>query len=108
MRISLDQPDGMPGIVMAIHTFGEYLDFHPHLHLLMADGLFLRDERFLVLPENGMNAVEELFRAKLITFLTGKALLHPDRARMLKSWPRESRSTCQRGHVKALRFQRPP
>ncbi|WP_396442672.1 transposase, partial [Limnospira sp. PMC 1286.21] len=54
---------------MAIHTFGEYLDFHPHLHLLMADGLFLRDERFLVLPENGMDAVEELFRAKLITFL---------------------------------------
>ena len=53
-----------PGIVMAIHTFGEYLDFHPHLHLLMADGLFLRDERFLVLPENGMDAVEELFRAK--------------------------------------------
>ena len=64
MRISLDQPEGMPGIVMAIHTFGEYLDFHPHLHLLMADGLFLRDERFLVLPENGMDAVEELFRAR--------------------------------------------
>jgi hypothetical protein len=63
MRISLDQPEGMPGIVMAIHTFGEYLDFHPHLHLLMADGLFLRDERFLVLPENGMDAVEELFLA---------------------------------------------
>jgi len=86
MRISLDQPEGMPGIVMAIHTFGEYLDFHPHLHLLMADGLFLRDERFLVLPENGMDAVEELFRAKLITFLSKQGLLQPERARMLKSW----------------------
>jgi len=86
MRTSLDQPEGMPGIVMVIHTFGEYLDFHPHLHLLMADGLFLRDERFLVLPENGMNAVEELFRARLITFLTGKGLLPPERAQMLKSW----------------------
>jgi len=86
MRISLDQPEGMPGIVMAIHTFGEYLDFHPHLHLLMADGLFLRDERFLVLPENGMNAVEELFRAKLITFLSKQGHLPPERARMLKSW----------------------
>jgi hypothetical protein len=82
MRISLDQPEGMPGIVMAIHTFGEYLDFHPHLHLLMADGLFLRDERFLVLPDNGMDAVEELFRAKLITFLSKQGLLQPERARM--------------------------
>jgi hypothetical protein len=86
MRISLDRPEGMPGIVMAIHTFGEYLDFHPHLHLLMADGLFLRDERFLVLPENGMDAVEELFRAKLITFLSKQGLLQPERASMLKSW----------------------
>jgi hypothetical protein len=86
MRTALDQPEGIPGIVMAIHTFGEYLDFHPHLHLLMADGLFLRDERFLICPENGMNAVEELFRARVITFLTGKGLLPPDRARMLKSW----------------------
>ncbi|MFT5499774.1 MAG: hypothetical protein ACI9TH_005191, partial [Kiritimatiellia bacterium] len=64
----------------------EYLDFHPHLHLLMADGLFLRDERFLILPENGMNAVEELFRAKLITFLNKQGLLPPERAHMLKSW----------------------
>jgi hypothetical protein len=86
MRITLDQPDGMPGIVMAIHTFGEYLDFHPHLHLLMADGLFLRDERFLVLPDNGMDAVEELFRARLITFLSKQGLLPPERARMLKEW----------------------
>ncbi len=67
---------------MAIHTFGEYLDFHPHLHLLMADGLFLRDERFLVLPDNGMDAVEALFRAKLITFLSKQGLLPPERARM--------------------------
>lgn len=68
--------------VMVIHTFGEYLDYHPHLHLLMADGLFLRDERFLVLPENGMDAVEELFRAKVITFLSKQGLLQPERARM--------------------------
>jgi hypothetical protein len=32
MRTALGLPDGLPGIVMAIHTFGEYLDFHPHLH----------------------------------------------------------------------------
>ena len=48
--------------------------------------MFLRDERFLVLPENGMNAVEELFRATLITFLSKQGLLPPERARMLKSW----------------------
>ena len=47
--------DGVPAIVMAIHTFGEYLDFHPHLHALVADGLFDREGRFHVMraDENG-------------------------------------------------------
>jgi len=30
MRTTLGLPDGIAGIVMTIHTFGEYLDFHPH------------------------------------------------------------------------------
>jgi hypothetical protein len=33
-----------------------------------------------------MDAVEELFLARLITFLTGKGLLPPKRARMVKKW----------------------
>jgi hypothetical protein len=26
--------------VMVIHTFGDYARFHPHLHAIVADGLF--------------------------------------------------------------------
>jgi hypothetical protein len=29
-------------IILTLHTFGEYLDFHPHVHALVADGLFVR------------------------------------------------------------------
>lgn len=35
MRTILDLPDGLPGIVMAIHPFGERLDFHPYLRPLV-------------------------------------------------------------------------
>ena len=34
-------PGGLPGVVMTVHTFGEYFDFHPRLHALVADGLFV-------------------------------------------------------------------
>jgi Putative transposase/Transposase zinc-binding domain len=47
LRTSLGLPEGVPGIVMAIHTFGEYLDFHPHLHALVADGLSSRGKRLV-------------------------------------------------------------
>ncbi|HEV2392372.1 MAG TPA: transposase zinc-binding domain-containing protein, partial [Verrucomicrobiae bacterium] len=40
LQTALDCPDGVPGIILTLHTFGEYLDFHPHIHALVADGLF--------------------------------------------------------------------
>ena len=85
-RTVLNLPDGLPGIVMAIHTFGEYLDFHPHLHALVADGLFMRDGQFHVAPQTALKPLEEMFRARIITFLLEKRLLPPERARMLRGW----------------------
>ena len=86
MRTTLGLPDGIAGIVMVIHTFGEYLDFHPHLHALAADGLFTRSGVFHVLPQVSLQPLEELFRARVITFLVEKGLLPPARARMLRGW----------------------
>ena len=86
LRTTLDLPEGLPGIVMAIHTFGEYLDFHPHLHALVADGLFARSGLFYVLPDVSLKPLEELFRARVITFLVDKDLLPPERANMLRGW----------------------
>jgi hypothetical protein len=71
---------------MAIHTFGEYLDFHPHLHALVADGLFVRPGLFYVLPDASLKPLEELFRARVITFLVDKGLLPVARANMLRGW----------------------
>ena len=86
LHTALGLPEGLPGIVMAIHTFGEYLDFHPHLHTLVADGLFVRSGLFHVLPDVTLKPLEELFRARVITFLVDKGLLPVERANMLRGW----------------------
>jgi len=86
LRATLDLPEGLPGIVMTIHTFGEYLDFHPHLHALVADGLFARSGLFYCLPNVSLKPLEEMFRARVITFLVDKGLLPPERAKMLRGW----------------------
>jgi hypothetical protein len=52
LRTSVGLPEGVPDIVMAIHTVAEYLDFHPHLHALVADGPFARSGVFHVMPES--------------------------------------------------------
>ncbi len=43
------------------------------------DGLYL-------LPDVSLKPLEELFRARVITFLLDKGLLPPERARMLRGW----------------------
>jgi hypothetical protein len=46
----LGLPDGIPCLVMVIHTFGDYARFHQHLHAIVADGLFRKNGTFYVLP----------------------------------------------------------
>jgi hypothetical protein len=79
-------PTGVPGVVMTIHTFGEYLDFHPHLHAIVADGLFGEDGSFSVAPTRDLRPLENLFRARLLKMLVEKGLLPPERAEMLRKW----------------------
>jgi len=36
LRITIGLSDGVPGVVMTIHTFGDYMEkFHPHIHALV-------------------------------------------------------------------------
>ena len=106
LRAALDCPKGVPGVIMTLHTFGEYLDFHPHVHALVADGLFLRNPpdsppqastpasslqppagpALLPLPESPLKPLEELFRAKVINLLVEQKLLPPERVQVLYSW----------------------
>ena len=39
--------DPMPGAVIAVQTFGDYLNFNPHLHIISADGCFDRAGNFM-------------------------------------------------------------
>lgn len=61
-RTALNLPEGVGGPVITIHTFGEYLDFHPHLHALVADGLFTRSGMLHVMPKLSLAPMEELWR----------------------------------------------
>ena len=58
-RARLDLPDGRIAAVAAVHSFGDYLIFHPHLHVLAADGLFDKAGRFHCMPAESAAPVAE-------------------------------------------------
>lgn len=40
LRQRTGQPEGQPGLVVAGQTFGDFLFWHPHVHVLAAAGVF--------------------------------------------------------------------
>lgn len=45
-RVLLGKPEADPGLVICVHTFGNLLNFHPHLHVMAKDGAFTSDGVF--------------------------------------------------------------
>jgi len=56
----------VPGAVIAIQTFGDFLGFHPHLHVFISDGCFHKNGMFTVSPTIDTKALELLFRHKVL------------------------------------------
>ena len=60
----------MPGVVLSLRAFGDYPEkFHPHIHAIVSDGLFLKTGAFYVMPDVGLKPLEEIFRPKVFTML---------------------------------------
>ena len=46
----MPEDDAVPGAVIAIQSFGDFLGFNPHLHVLATDGCFYGKGIFRVAP----------------------------------------------------------
>lgn len=65
LRNTIGLTDGVPGVVMSIHSFGDYPEkFHPHIHAIASDGLFAKTGTFYVMPVVDLKPLEETRTAK--------------------------------------------
>ena len=80
------KPYGQLGMVMTIHTFGEYMGYNCHLHALVADGLFSQSGMFYVAPKVSTKPLEQMFRVRVIKMLVEEELLAEEMACKLLSW----------------------
>ena len=81
------EPGGVPGVVVSLQTFGSFgANFHPHLHVLVTDGVFTRDGRFhpVVWPEEA--ALEERFRRLFLERLERVGRLRSETRKQLLGW----------------------
>jgi len=68
----LPEEGAVPGAVIAIQTFGDFLGFHPDLHVLCSDGCFHGDGVFRFSPAFDTKPLEEIFRHKVFKMLLSR------------------------------------
>ena len=59
----------MPGAVIALQTFGDFLNFNPHLHIIATDGCFINGGIFMNGITPNASDLEIPFRCEVLDML---------------------------------------
>ena len=75
-----------PGVIAAVQTFGDRINFHPHLHFLVTEGGMDSAGVFHRVPRIDDSRLEELFAREVLAMLVAKELLSREWAERILAW----------------------
>ena len=78
--------DGVSAAVMSLHTAGDFLNFHPHLHALILPGVITDSGEYLEVKEIDIELLTEYFSVEVLEAFLAKELLSEDEVSSMKSW----------------------
>jgi hypothetical protein len=78
--------DITPGMIAVVQTFGDELNWHPHVHALVTRGGWERDGQWTPVPFVDGEAAALVLRHKVFRLLQREGLLSEERTRLLLSW----------------------
>jgi hypothetical protein len=78
--------DAVPGAAVAVHTFGDFQQFNPHLHLIATDGCFSTGGTFTKSPELVPKDLEELFQYEVLKMLKAEGKINDATIENMLSW----------------------
>lgn len=76
----------LPGCACSIQTFGDFLGFNPHCHIIITDGCFDDTGSFHITRYYDSFALQQLFRHKVLTMLLDKGAITQWHIDLLMSW----------------------
>lgn len=76
----------MPGAAISVHTFGDFQQFNPHLHLIATDGCFSGGGTFTKCPGFVPNDLEGLYRYEVLKMLKAEGKINDAVIENMLSW----------------------
>jgi hypothetical protein len=84
---ALGEPDAVPGVVSLSQSFGALAHWHPHLHLVVSDGVFQRDGAFVGSRAHDPAVLAEAWRRAVLAMFVKEGWLEADAAASMLAWP---------------------
>jgi hypothetical protein len=78
--------DAKAAAAVAVQSFGDFQNFHPHLHVLATDGCLYNDTAFTVCPQPDTGALEKLFRYEVFKILKSEGKINDVVIENMMNW----------------------
>jgi len=78
--------DAVSGAVIAMQSFGDFLGFNPHAHVIATDGCFYGNGSFMVFPASSSKDIENLFRHEVFKMLKAEGKINDTVIENMLSW----------------------
>jgi hypothetical protein len=95
------RPGAHPGFILFVQTFGDLVNFNPHVHALVADGVFEASGRFISLPPVPEALLAERMRRAVLDLLVRREAIDPALAGQMLGWRHSGFSVHNRVRVAA-------
>ena len=76
LKQSVPFDEAIPGAAIAVHSFGDFQQFNPHLHLIVTDGCFFGNGTFTKGPAPEPIDLQDLFRYEVLKMLKAKGKIN--------------------------------
>jgi hypothetical protein len=78
--------DVVPGMVATVQSFGQLAHFHPHVHAIVTDGMFSKDDTFIPLPEMAVEPFLKPWEKRVFDLLLKRGKIAPQIVKQMRSW----------------------
>jgi hypothetical protein len=75
LKTGVSYAGAAPGGVIAVQTFGDFQNFHPHLHSIATDGCFYGNDMFIRGPAPVPADLEDAFRREIFKLLKKEGMI---------------------------------
>ncbi len=93
LACSPDVPNAQIGAISFLQNFGATLNLHPHIHLIVSDGVFFTENelqqlefREVILTENDISTTQEHIRKRILRFFSKKGLFSREETEKMESY----------------------